>query len=84
VEVSRGSGRVNMDALARILGGEGDFDSKVISECDSDADSERSEPVTSRNVGSDHHHHAEELSAWRPLSPGMTAYDSMDRYEEEY
>lgn len=84
VEVNRGLGRVNMEALARILGGEGDFDDKVISECDSDAESERSKSVTSRNVGSDYHHHAEEVSAWRPLSPGMRGYDSMDRYEEEY
>jgi len=84
VEVNRGSGRVNMDALARILGGEEDFDDKVISECDSDAESERSEPITSRNVGSDYHHDAEEVSAWRPLSPRMRDYDSMDRYEEEY
>ncbi|OJA13729.1 hypothetical protein AZE42_02952 [Rhizopogon vesiculosus] len=81
-EVSRGSGRVNMEALARILGGEGDIDDKVISECDSDLDSEPLAQTTSRHIQSDEI--AEEVSAWRPLSPGFRHYDSMDRYEEEY
>jgi transcription factor IIIB 90 kDa subunit len=80
-EVSRGAGRVNMEALARILGGEGDFDDKGISEYDSEAGSEPSASTTSRHVRSDA---AEEVSAWRPLSPGNRHYDSVDRYEEEY
>ncbi|KAG2157391.1 hypothetical protein DEU56DRAFT_921928 [Suillus clintonianus] len=79
MEVSRGSGRVDMEALARILGGEEVFDDK-----EHEAESESSAPTTPRHVQSDA---AEEVSAWRPLSPGdaFTRHcTSMDRYEEEY
>lgn len=79
MEVSRGSGRVDMAALARILGGEEVVDGE---ECE--VDSESSAPATPRHVQSDA---AEEVSAWRPLSPGnaFTRHcTSMDRYEEEY
>ncbi|KAG1754471.1 hypothetical protein EDB19DRAFT_1844392 [Suillus lakei] len=80
MEVSRGSGRVNMEALARILGGEEVFDDGE--ECEVESGS--SAPATPRRVQSDA---AEEVSAWRPLSPGnaFTRHcTSMDRYEEEY
>ncbi|KAG0705008.1 hypothetical protein DFH29DRAFT_800918 [Suillus ampliporus] len=79
MEVSRGSGRVDMEALARILGGE-----EVLDDKEREAESESSAPTTPRHVQSDA---AEEVSAWRPLSPGNTFTrhcNSMDRYEEEY
>ncbi|KAG1756488.1 uncharacterized protein EDB91DRAFT_1092925 [Suillus paluster] len=79
MEVSRGSGRVDMEALARILGGEEVFDDEEHQE-----ESESSAPTTPRHIQSDA---AEEVSAWRPLSPGNTFTrhcNSMDRYEEEY
>lgn len=76
MEVTRGSGRVDMAALARILGREEVVDGE---ECEVD-----SGPATPRHVQSDA---AEGVSAWRPLSPGNAFtrhYTSMDRYEEEY
>ncbi|KAG1782773.1 hypothetical protein EV702DRAFT_960825 [Suillus placidus] len=79
MEVSRGSGRVDMAALARILGGEEAVDDE---ECEVESGS--SAPATPRHVQLDA---AEEVSAWRPLSPGnaFTRHcTSMDRYEEEY
>ncbi|KAG2349610.1 hypothetical protein BDR05DRAFT_955480 [Suillus weaverae] len=79
MEVSRGSGRVDMAALARILGGEEAVDDE---ECEVESGS--SAPATPRHVQLDP---AEEVSAWRPLSPGnaFTRHcTSMDRYEEEY
>ena len=78
VEVSRGSGRVNMEALARILGGDVDPNDKVLSECNSEAEGDSLAP-SPRDQSDD----AEQVSAWRPLSPG-TRQDSIDQYEEEY
>ncbi|KAG2365804.1 hypothetical protein BDR07DRAFT_1329059 [Suillus spraguei] len=80
-EVSRGSGRVDMTALARILGGEEVID---VDDEECEVESGSSTPATPRHVQSDT---AEEISAWRPLSPGnaFTRHcTSMDRYEEEY
>ncbi|KAG1768305.1 hypothetical protein EDD22DRAFT_872581, partial [Suillus occidentalis] len=74
MEVSRGSGRVDMAALARILGGEEVVDGEEY-EVDSGS-------TTPRHIQSDA---AEEVSAWRPLSPFTRHCTSMDdRYEEEY
>lgn len=81
-EVSRGSGRVNMEALARILSGEGNINGEVISEYNSETGSEPPAPTTSTHVHPEDD--AEQVSAWRPLSPGSRHYDSMDMYEEEY
>lgn len=74
MEVSRGSGRVDMAALARILGGEEVVDGEEY-EVDSGS-------TTPRHIQSDA---VEEVSAWRPLSPFTRHCTSMDdRYEEEY
>ncbi|KAG2078024.1 hypothetical protein BDR04DRAFT_1087724 [Suillus decipiens] len=81
IEVRRGSGRVDMAALARILGGEEVID---VDDEECEVESGSSAPTTPRHVQSDT---AEEISAWRPLSPGnaFTRHcTSMDRYEEEY
>ncbi|KAF9246113.1 hypothetical protein BU15DRAFT_84920 [Melanogaster broomeanus] len=91
-EAKRGAKRVNMDALARILGGDVD-----------DSDKEEPELLDSENGDWPHHtelpstpsrrHHsliegAESVSDWRPLSPDETfgSYRNAveDRYEEEY
>ncbi|KAG1803593.1 uncharacterized protein HD556DRAFT_1226547 [Suillus plorans] len=82
MEVSRGSGRIDMAALAHILGGE-----EVVDDDDDEegeVESGSSAPATPRHIQSDV---AEEVSAWRALSPGnaFTRHcTSMDRYEEEY
>lgn len=70
-----------MTALARILGGEEVID---VDDEECEVESGSSTPATPRHVQSDT---AEEISAWRPLSPGnaFTRHcTSMDRYEEEY
>ncbi|KAG1877817.1 hypothetical protein DFJ58DRAFT_712496 [Suillus subalutaceus] len=79
MEASRGSGRVDMAALARILSGE-----EVVDDEECELESGLLAPATPRHVQSDA---AEEVSAWRPLSPGNAFSKhctSMDRYEEEY
>ncbi|KAG2158412.1 uncharacterized protein EDB93DRAFT_1076815 [Suillus bovinus] len=78
MEVSRGSGRIDMAALAHILSGE------VVDDEECEVESGSSAPATPRHIQSDT---AEEVSAWRPLSPGNAftrRCTSMDRYEEEY
>ncbi|KAG2116702.1 uncharacterized protein F5147DRAFT_353313 [Suillus discolor] len=79
MEVSRGSGRIDMAALAHILGGE-----EVVDDEEGEVESGSSGPATPKHIQSDV---AEEVSAWRPLSPGNAFTrdcTSMDRYEEEY
>ncbi|KIJ16735.1 hypothetical protein PAXINDRAFT_162390 [Paxillus involutus ATCC 200175] len=87
----RGSKRVNMDVLARILGGDAD-------------DGEKEEPELPDSDKRNHLHHldllpmpsqqiplmegAESISDWRPLSPddrlGRYCDTVEDRYDEEY
>jgi transcription factor IIIB subunit 2 len=79
MEVSRGSGRVDMAALARILDGE-----DVVDDEECELESGLLALATPRHNQSDA---AEEVSAWRPLSPGNAFpkhCTSVDRYEEEY
>jgi transcription factor IIIB subunit 2 len=79
MEVSRGSGRVDMAALARILDGE-----DVVDDEECEPESGLLALATPRHNQSDA---AEEVSAWRPLSPGNAFpkhCTSVDRYEEEY
>jgi transcription factor IIIB subunit 2 len=79
MEVSRGSGRVDMAALARILDGE-----DVVDDEECEPESGLLALATPRHNQSDA---AEEVSAWRPLSPGNAFSKhctSVDRYEEEY
>lgn len=69
--------RVDMGALARVLGNNLSDDED---EDESEAESE------ARNYDFAHPVGPEEVEDWRPLSPdnGGGAYDSMDRYDQEY
>ncbi|KAH7922836.1 hypothetical protein BV22DRAFT_1016542 [Leucogyrophana mollusca] len=85
-EVSRGSGRVDMEALARVLGGE-----DLSGDDKSDAEEVDEEQYFHQLATPPRDAHTmdgvEEVEEWRPLSPENAfgrGYGGMDRYDEEY
>ncbi|EGN95447.1 hypothetical protein SERLA73DRAFT_186453 [Serpula lacrymans var. lacrymans S7.3] len=85
-EVARGANRINMDALERVLRGtdslveEGQSDDEYAGV---DVGEYPSSPVLN-TTGFTTTDGAEEIEAWRPLSPDGGGQGGVDRYDEEY